>query len=466
MNGITFWFPFAAFRSSADNLVTGDTNARSDVFVRDLVLGTTLRASTRTTGAESNGNSSQAALSDDGRFVAFASDATDLVTGATTVIKRVYLKDLSTGAVELVSGAAPGVQADGMCTYPCLSSDARLVAFSSNATNLVAGDSNAKFDSFVRDRLTGTLERVSTASNGAQSDGDAHDPALSGDGRYVVFWSLASNLVAGDTNNAADVFLKDRVSGATTRISRGWNGAQAAGGSGTPAITRDGRYIAFSSDATNIVQGDVNGQSDLFVFDRALGTAELASRSSAGVQADQVSGWPSLSDDARSVAFESFATNLVPADGNASGDIFVHDRACSVANYCTAKTNSLGCVPAITSTGGLSLSGSDDLHVLGANVLSRQNGLLVWGLRPRAYVSLGGYLCVAPPFVRTAVLTSNGNASTVDCSGVYDFHFSHAYAAANAVAAGSTLYAQFVSRDPGAPGTTGLTDGLRLEICP
>jgi Tol biopolymer transport system component len=230
-----------------------------------------------------------------------------------------------------VSIATGGAQANGHSVAPAISGDGRFVAFYSDASNLVAGDTNRARDVFVHDRQTGETTRVSLGPGGAEANGDSFAPAISGDGRYVVFSSSASNLVPGDTNRANDIFLRDRVANTTARISIGVGGAEPNGGSYTPAISANGNVVAYTSDATNLVSSDVNGVRDVFVYDRATGKTTLASVSTNGTQTNAPSATPALDADGGIVAFSSFADNLILGDENETSDVFVHERQ-------TAKT--------------------------------------------------------------------------------------------------------------------------------
>ncbi len=324
---------FVAFVSQASNLVPGDTNGLADVFVRDRWTSTTSRVSVSSTGAQGiGGDSSHPAFSAGGRFVAFSSDASNLVPGDTNGIPDVFLRDRRTGTTRRVSVSSAGVQADGLGSFaPSLSGNGRFVAFSSDASNLVPGDTNGISDVFVRDRWSGTTTRVSVGPGGGQANGEASlDPVLSADGRFVAFVSDASNLVPGDTNGSLDVFVRDRRSGTTRRVSVSSTGAQANGfGSFAPGLSADGRFVAFVSDASNLVPGDTNGISDAFVRDRWTGTTRRVSVSSTGAQTNGFGSFgsnsvaPAISADGRSVAFASDAANLVGGDTNESLDVFV-----------------------------------------------------------------------------------------------------------------------------------------------
>jgi Tol biopolymer transport system component len=228
------------------------------------------------------------------------------------------------GTTERVSLGPNGIQGNDVSRDAALSADGRFVAFVSDADNLVPGDTNGTYDVFVRDRRTGTTKRVSLGSNGVQGNRDSFGAALSADGRFVGFDSSANNLVPSDTNDETDVFVRDRRTGTTARISLGPNGVQGNGGSGNPSLSADGRFVAFVSDADNLVPGDTNGRNDVFVRDRRTGATARVSLGSNGVQGNHDSFWAALSADGRFVGFESFASNLVQDDTNGQADVFVH----------------------------------------------------------------------------------------------------------------------------------------------
>ncbi|MDO8614531.1 MAG: hypothetical protein Q7T33_02190 [Dehalococcoidia bacterium] len=242
------------------------------------------------------------------------------------------------GDTERVSVDSAGAEADAGSANPAISADARYVALSSDATNLVPGDTNGKSDVFVRDRLTGATERVSVDSAGNQGNDRSYGPDISADGRYVVFYSFATNLVPGDTNGKYDVFVHDRQTGATERVSVDSAGNQGdeSGGSYNPAISADGRYVAFDSGASNLAPGDITVRFDVFVHDRQTGATERVSVDSVGNPGDSDSTRPAISASGRYVAFASGATNLVPEDTNRSGDVFVRDRGAAATATPTA----------------------------------------------------------------------------------------------------------------------------------
>ncbi|MCJ7751953.1 MAG: S-layer homology domain-containing protein, partial [Armatimonadetes bacterium] len=320
---------YIAFQSDASNLSPGDTNGYYDIFLRDRETGTTKRVSLASDGSESTAGvegSRGPAISGDARYVAFCSDAPDLVPGDTNEYDDVFLHDELTGAIERVSVASDESESDDLSQYVSISGDGRYVAFASAALNLVPDDGNECDDIFVRDRQAGTTERVSVASDGSQSDGPSYFTAISADGRYVAFASAASNLVPGDTNAQDDIFVHDRQTGVTARVSIASDGGQSDSFSYAPTISANGQYVAFASDSSVLVPGDTNGYVDIFVHDRIAGTTERVSVASDGSEGNDASYYATISANGLYVAFDSVASNLVPGDTNELVDIFRHDR--------------------------------------------------------------------------------------------------------------------------------------------
>src|SRR5688572_20637845 len=203
-----------------------------------------------------------------------------------------------------------GTQANRDSHASTISADGQLVAFQSDASNLVPGDTNGAYDVFVHDRSTGLTTRVSVDSSGAEAKGYSFNPAISADGQFVAFESSANNLVVGDTTGW-DVFVHDRSTGLTTRVSVDSSGAEGNDDSYVSTISSDGQVVAFESWATNLVAGDTNGQSDVFIHDRVTGLTELVSVDSSGGQGNDVSFSAAISADGLTVAFSSSASNLV-----------------------------------------------------------------------------------------------------------------------------------------------------------
>lgn len=361
---------YVAFASDASDLVPGDSNEDYDAFVYDRQSGTLERVSVTSDGTQADAGVSSPALSADGRYVAFASGATNLVAGDTNGWMDVFVRDRQTGATERVSLADDGSEADFLSLDFSLSGDGRYVAFASGATNLVAGDVNDHWDIFVRDRLAGTTEIVSLAADGSLgNDGSFSGCSLSADGRYVAFLSVADNLVPGDTALSWGAFVRDRQNATTERVSLlpagddvdpgckisadgrhvaySWAGALyvfdrlasvteradvATGGAWADSasewysLSADGRYVAFTSWGDNLVSGDTNEAADVFLRDRAAGTTERVSLSAAGAQGDSICEGAAVSADGRVVGFVSLSSNLVAGDTNGMGDVFVATR--------------------------------------------------------------------------------------------------------------------------------------------
>ena len=339
-----------AFYSNATNLVANDTNGQADIFVRDTASGVTTLASVNTAGEQANGSSSGPAISADGRYVAFASDSPNLVISDTNAHVDVFVHDRLTGVTTRES-MGPAAQGNGDSTAPSISADGRYVAFESLATDFAASDSNGASDVFVRDRVAGTTARMSMDSSAVPTNGGSHAAAISQDGRCVAFESTATNLVAGDSNGASDVFVRDRVANTTTRVSVDSAGVQGNANSDAPAISGDGRRVAFESIASNFTPGDDPFSQDIFIRDLLAGATTLASQSSSGLRGNTTSAGPCVSGDGRYVAFDSSAANLVPSDTNLSADVFVREAPAlttSITIKATATTTYAGKTPVLS----------------------------------------------------------------------------------------------------------------------
>lgn len=321
---------FVAFDSVSNNLVGDDMNFRIDAFVRDRVTGQTTRVSVSSAGVEGNFSSEKPSISADGRFVGFMSSSTNLVAVDGNTAFDIFVHDRETGQTTRVSVSSAGAEANFDSRSPSISADGNVVVFLSGASNLVAGDTNSVEDVFVHDRLNGQTTRASVSSTGEQGNAASGDalstPRLSGDGRFVAFQSRASNLVPGDTGGS-DVFVHDRQSGVTTKVSVSSGGAAANSDAVLPSISTDGRFVAFSSTASTLVAGDTNGTEDAFVHDRQTAQTTRVSISSGAAQANAVSTLAAISGSGHVVAFWSLASNLVPGDVNGGvADVFAHDR--------------------------------------------------------------------------------------------------------------------------------------------
>ena len=252
-------------------------------------------------GDVGNGESGEPRASRTGRFIAFESESSNLVVDDTNGTRDCFVRDLNSGTIERVNVTSAGAQSVGSrCLGPVLSADGRYVAFAFSATDLVPNDTNGTWDIFLRDRQLGTTERVSVGPGGEQGNGPSEDPAISADGKLIAFESDASNLVMGDTNGRRDVFVYNRNTGTTTRVSVRSNGAQAVNGSSRDAeFSADGRFVAFDSGATGLVPKDTNGTRDVFIHDLVKGKTQRASVSSSGKQVKGNSFNPTVSANGR-----------------------------------------------------------------------------------------------------------------------------------------------------------------------
>jgi Tol biopolymer transport system component len=302
----------------------------------------TIRTSISSTGEEGDASSLGGPVSADGRFVAFDSSASNLVSGDNNGVQDVFLRDLKTGSTQRVSLGGAGNEGNGSSSVLALSNNGRFVTFLSEASNLVAGDNNGVADIFVRDLKKAQTWRIFVNSADGQGNPTNSGFSISANGRFVAF----SSLVEGDTNGVGDVFVRDLKTGVTTRASVDSSGVEGDSGSSNPALSADGRFVAFESYASNLVQDDTNGYQDVFVHDLKTGTTQRVSVNSAGEEASGAgfdpssncgggsysldSYSPSISANGRFIAFLSQACNLVEVDNNADFisrgvDVFVHD---------------------------------------------------------------------------------------------------------------------------------------------
>jgi Tol biopolymer transport system component len=342
---------FVVFISDASNLVPGDNNGLADIFVRDFKKGATQRVSVSSAGTESNGGSYAFALSSDGRYVAFSSGASNLVEGDDNGVYDVFVRDLKIGVTQRVSVDSNGKEADGGSYEASISANGRFVVFNSSAGNLVPGDDNETTDVFVRDLKTGVTIRASVDSAGIGGNSYSQDSVISANGRFVAFSSASDNLVPGDTNGLADIFVHDLKTGETKRASVNSAGKEASGAgydpgeycsgaseyvlsSYQPSISRNGRFVAFASGACNLVEGDHNADivdslyngADIFVHDFKTGETTRVSVDSSGGEFKGYSALPAISANGRFVAFTSDYGGAYNEWGYLTTNVVVHDR--------------------------------------------------------------------------------------------------------------------------------------------
>ncbi|CAM5648871.1 putative protein OS=Streptomyces alboniger OX=132473 GN=CP975_25445 PE=3 SV=1 [Streptomyces alboniger] len=364
---------FVAFTSTASNLVPGDTNGALDVFVRDRQARTTERVNVSGSGAQASGETkgTALALSPDGRYVVFASNADNLVAGDThTKGPDLFLRDrqtrtttrIATGATTQYPHAAFSpdgrylshtVHSGGglvlfdmetrtgrrLGTFrgsaPSLSTDARWIAFTSTDTGLVPGDTNGLSDVFVYERQTGAVSRVNLTSTGGQSATTdccgSFAPSISADGRYVAFDSDADNLVPGDKNQIGDVFVRDLRERTTERVSVAGDGSEGERnwlhdmGARNARISADGRYVFFSCDQNGLVPGFDDYQNPIYLHDRRTRATSVVSDPVGAVR--EAAFHPAITPGGRHVAFNSGSEALVPGDTNKAQDIFIRTLA-------------------------------------------------------------------------------------------------------------------------------------------
>jgi Tol biopolymer transport system component len=334
---------YIAFASSDNSLVPGDINGLIDIFVYEYQTEAVERVSVNSEGQEGNGHSTEPTISTDGRYITFRSFATNLSTVPNGGWLQIFIHDRQTGITELVSVNSAGEAGLGFYgQYAQVSADGRYVAFASSANNLVLDDTNGVSDIFVRDRQEGITQRVSVSSKGEQGNGDSISSSISADGHYVLFDSGSSNFVPDDTNNRGDLFVHDLWTGETELVSLNTEGEQGNNTSGGASISANGRYIAFQSLATNLVMSDTNDLLDVFRGDRLLGITERMNVNLQGEEANGFSGSSSLSAEGSHTTFTSGANNLVPDDLNEFYDVFARERlhAALALNHSTGAPGS------------------------------------------------------------------------------------------------------------------------------
>lgn len=317
------------FYSAATNLVPGDTNGVTDLFRKDLLTGEIVRLSTDSgrrqvdAGAPASGmNPDPAAISPDGRFVLFEAASDQLVARDTNNSADIFLKDWATGAIARISVNAAGQEGTLSSFNARFSPDGRSVVFDSQAANLSPDDGDTRLDIFRKDLSTGEVTLLSTNGGGEKANSDCYDAHFSANGRYLVFTSNATNLVAGDTSNNSDIFRKDLLTGEVVRVSTSSAGVESDGNSIEARISADGRYVVFLSDAGSLVAGDTNGKWDVYRKDLATGEILRLSTSATGVETSELSGWGvEISADGRTVILGT-GGGFVPGDTNNAIDIF------------------------------------------------------------------------------------------------------------------------------------------------
>lgn len=387
---------FTVWSSDAADLVPGDTNSRRDVFIRNSVNNQTDRLSVTSTGAQVDGESGGPRISPDGRWIVFWSES-NLVPSDQNGFRDVYRLDRQTGTLELVSITAGGVQGNFWSFDGDVSDDGRFVAFLSEADNFGPGDTNFGADVFLKDMQTGELRRITETSNGNAGNDISEGPSVSSDGSTVSYTSLASDLVVGDTNDASDAFAYEVASGLTERLNVRPDGTQSDVGTAlSTSMSFDGRYVVFSSPASDLVPGDTNGRFDIFRRDRLLQSTERVSLSPAHAGLNNGSWSPHMAANTNRVTFTSDATNVLFGDTFGVPQVYLRELSDVVGYpYCNTVPNSTGQEGEITATGS-SLFVDNDVTLAATSLTPHVFGFFI--VSPVRSLSVGlpeGTLCIS-----------------------------------------------------------------------
>lgn len=468
---------FVLFLSDATNLGPVHQNNMTDLFLRDLQFSTTERVSWTAAGAEPDGSSGRGSLSDDGRFVVFDSEATDMLPLDNNQVQDVFLRDLALSTTVLLSGSIGGGFANGASYSPQISIDGRYVMFLSQASDLVPGDTNGKQDLFRVDLQAGGITRIVLGPGGVEPNGDVLTFSMSQSGELVAFDSLATNLT-GQACGPQEIYVRDMVNDFLARVSGVPGGPLPDAICYNPTMSGDSGWVTYLTAANNIDPGDTDGEVDVYYVDVGGGFVYWVSRSTSGLPGQPPTGQLNFMETGIGsytggyTVFYSNLEGLVAGDTNQTGDTFLYNQTTSggpIDSFCTAKVNSLGCLPTITSGGEARLSGPLDAFFVSAHdVRNNEPGILLWSFAPASQPFFGGTLCLAGPVRRTPPQVAGGSPSGHDCSGTFSFHFSQAYMALKGIPSGVPLYTQYWMRDNGyaPPNNVGLTGGLSFVAAP
>lgn len=453
------WVCFETFDGA---IVPGDTNFGSDVFLRDMTIGATRRVSVNPVGGNVDGASYGAMICADGSTVVYESGDHTIAPGDVNAWYDVYAYDVATQANELVSvdpsgrsgqvtlsGCAPWIQDPCSWAGGCaVSGDGRFVAFATLAYTLIPGGTTpGRLNVFVRDRWTASTELVSADASGVGGADHSFKPAISADGRFVAFidWKPTSS-------GSARVGLRDRQTGSLYVVDPSQYAAVDYMFLSRVSISGDGMWIGYTHFADDLVPGDVNGGADAFVTHWPSGVTRLLSRSTAGQTWSSGGGSPvALSWNASRAAFWGGNEPLVAGPPGTGATVYLRDERVAsvpVVSYCSAKTNSLGCRPLMSTSGICAFTNGVPLFVTAQFKRSHQQAMMLWGVAPAAVPFAGGFACVQTPTQRTPLQNTGGTSAANDCTGTCSFLFTAQYAQSHGVNAGDTLYAQYWSRDP------------------
>jgi TolB protein len=319
---------YVSYFSYAENLVPNDNNGHEwlregiDVFVYDMQNETTKRVTLTSTGEEIKGNSI-GFLIPDGRYALFYTSGQVFSTKPNKGQTAVYLRDWHSGDVERISKAMDGGYPNESANAAVSNYDGRYIVYVSEASNLVAEETNKVANLYLYDRITGETRLITKAFDGNPSNNHSGHAQMSDDGRYTLFLSHATNLVSWDSNGSTDIFIYDRVTDKIRRVSVADDGAQANGLSKDPSICANSRFVSFTTEATNLVSGDTNGERDVILHDLVTGRKTVATINESGEWGNSKAHRSYLTPDCRAITFASDATNLVPVDTNSRRDIFM-----------------------------------------------------------------------------------------------------------------------------------------------
>jgi hypothetical protein len=476
---------FVAFSSDASDLVTGDTNGVRDVFVWDRGMGVVERVSVDSFGTQADGASDFPSMDDSGRYLVFQSAATNLVAAAdTNGVNDIYFRDRAvpfTMRISVVPGGG-GVQPNGASERPVISGDSVTIAYQSVATNIVAGDTNPFSDVFVFNGVTTVM--ASRTPGGGFANGASILPAISYDGLSVAFESNATTLIAGDTNGFSDVFLYDRAPfPATLSIVSTVAGGQANGASNNVAVSRstnpslDGRYIAFDSSANNLVVGPTSSAREVFVFDRGLAAITQASLSTTGTLPTVDCVRPSIGASPSFLAFQSADDTMITGEST-GGDVdgfLRHSAVTTVKSYCVPMTTWDNCHPTMSATGTPSATSSAPFTITTSNLPGLKGGYFFYSLTGPNSLPINnspgnGMLCVTAPTLRFGEfgIPANPAVGTLfQCNGLASVDFTPQIhvGATVLLPAGTQVWIQTWSRDNGPLAKT-FSDALSFVVQP
>ncbi|MHB0939330.1 MAG: Ig-like domain-containing protein [Armatimonadota bacterium] len=347
-----------AFVSSAWNLAPDDTNWCQDVFVYDRETEQITRVSESSIGGQADDDSSFCDISGDGRYVVFSSRSAKLVPGDTNDLWDVFRHDRLTGQTIRVSVSSSGQQSNGQSgdqVKPIISGDGRYVLFLSAATNFIVGDVNTSYDAFLHDCQTGETTAVALISTGSLPIAGCLTANMSADARFIVY-STNSPILPGVSSSYRQLYIRDRQTGQISLVSSTASGAVGNNASYRGSVSLDGRYVAFDSNATNLVAGDANSRTDIFIKDRQTGAVVCASVAGSGAFGNNFSMYPEISQDGSHVTYRSLASNLVTNDFNADYDVFLFDRVgasltCASVTPFGSPGNGASNLPEISATG-------------------------------------------------------------------------------------------------------------------